>query len=75
VASYGRDTDTDEVQRSKELAVLGRRMRRLSVLRFTLMMVTKRSLAKASIDTGCTSLLNSKNLKVMSTDHERIHDG
>jgi hypothetical protein len=30
---------------------------------------------KASIDPGCTSLLNSEDWKVMSTDQERIHDG
>jgi hypothetical protein len=58
--SYGCDTDDDEVQRSKELAVMGRRMRRLNVLHFTFAMVTKRSLAKASIDPGCTSLLDFK---------------
>jgi hypothetical protein len=75
MASYGRDTDDGEVQRSKELVVMGRRMRRLSVLRFTFAMVTNRSLAKASIDPRCTSLLDSEDLQVMSTDQERIHDG
>jgi hypothetical protein len=31
MASYGRDTDDDEVQRSKELTVMGRKTRKLSV--------------------------------------------
>jgi hypothetical protein len=30
---------------------------------------------KASIDPGCTSLLDSEDLKVMSTNQARIHDG
>jgi hypothetical protein len=46
IASYGRDTD-DEVQRSKELIVMGRRMRKLSVQHSTLVIATKRSLAKS----------------------------
>jgi hypothetical protein len=73
-ASYGRDTDADEVQQSKELIVMGRRTRKLSVQRFTFAIATKRSLAKASVDPGCTSLLDSEGLKVISTDQERIHD-
>jgi hypothetical protein len=73
--SYGRDTDADEVQRSKELIVMGRRTRKLSVQHSTLAIATKRSLAKASIDLGFTSLLDSEDLKVMSTDQERIRDG
>jgi hypothetical protein len=74
-ASHGRDTEADEVQRSNELIVMERRTRKLSVQRFTFAAATKRSLAKASIDPRCTSLLDSKDLKVMSTDQERIHDG
>jgi hypothetical protein len=69
-ASHGRDTDADEVQRSKELIVMGRRTRKLSVQCFTFAIATKRSLAKASVDPGCTSLLDSEVLKVMSTDQE-----
>jgi hypothetical protein len=30
---------------------------------------------KASIDPGCTSLLDSEDLKVVSTDQAQIHDG
>jgi hypothetical protein len=74
-ASHGRDTDADEVQRSKELIVMGRRTRKLSVQHFMFAITTKRSLAKASVDPGCTSLLDYEDLKVMSTDQERIHDG
>jgi hypothetical protein len=73
--SYGRDTDDDEVQQSKELIVMGRRTRKLSVQRFMFTITTKRSLAKASVDPGCTPLLDSEDLKVMSTNQERIHDG
>jgi hypothetical protein len=42
---------------------------------FAFAMATQRSLAKASVDPGCTSLIDSEDLKVMSTDQERIHDG
>jgi hypothetical protein len=75
MASYSRDTDDDEVQWPKELTVMGRRTRKLSIQRFTFTMATKRSLAKALIDPGCTPLLDFEDLKVMSTDQERIHDG
>jgi hypothetical protein len=44
--SYDRNTDDDEVQRSKELTAMGRKTRKLSVLRFTLAIATKRSVAK-----------------------------
>jgi hypothetical protein len=71
VASYGRDTDADEVQRSKELIV----HEKLSIPLSTLAVATKRNLEKASIDPGCTFLLDSEDLKVRSTDRERIHDG
>jgi hypothetical protein len=69
-ASYDRVTYDDEVQRSKELTVMGRRTRKLSVQRFTFAMATKRSLTKASIDPGCTSLLASEDSKVMDTDQD-----
>jgi hypothetical protein len=36
---------------------------------------TKRSLPKASIDPGFTSLLDHEDLEIMSTDQERISDG
>jgi 4'-phosphopantetheinyl transferase EntD len=75
LASYGRDTDDDEVQQPKELTVMGRKTRKLSAQRFTFVMATKRSLAKASIDPGCTPLLDYEDLKVISTDQEQIHDG
>jgi hypothetical protein len=74
-ASHGRDTDADEVQRSKELIVMGRRTRKLSVQHFTFAIATKRSLAKALVDPGCTSLLDFEDSKVMNTDQERIRDG
>jgi hypothetical protein len=54
--------------RSKELIVMGIRTRKLSVQHSTFAIATKRSLAKASIDPGCTSLLASKDSKVMDTD-------
>jgi hypothetical protein len=73
--SYSRDTDADEVQRSKELIVMGIRTRKLSVQRSTFAIATKRSLAKSSIDPGFTSLLDSEDLKVMSMDQKRIRDG
>jgi hypothetical protein len=69
-ASYGCDTDDDEVQRSKELIMMGRRTRKLSVQRFMFAIATKRSLAKASVDRGCTSLLTSEDSKVMDTDRD-----
>jgi hypothetical protein len=73
--SYGRDTAAYEVQWSKELIVIGGRTRKLSVQHSMLAIATKRSLAKTSVDPGCTSLLDSEDLKVMSTDQERIRDG
>jgi hypothetical protein len=66
--SYGLDTDADEIQRSRESIVMGIRTRKLSVQHSTFVIATKRSLAKASIDPGFTSLLDSEDLKVMSTD-------
>jgi hypothetical protein len=54
--------------RSKELIVMGIRTRKLSVQHSTFAIATKRSLAKASIDPGCTSLLASEDSKVMDTD-------
>jgi hypothetical protein len=78
VASWRRTVKTLTMMRSnrsKELIVMGRRTRKLSVQRFTFAMVTKRSLAKASVDPGGTSLLAFEDSKVMSTGRERIHDG
>jgi hypothetical protein len=72
---YGRDTDEDEVQRSKELIVMERKGEELNVQHSTLVIGTKRNLAKASIDPGFTSLLDPENLEIMSTDQERISDG
>jgi hypothetical protein len=73
--SYCRYTDADEGQRSRELIVMGRRMRRLSVQHSTLAIAAKRSLAEASIDPGFTALLDPEDLEVMGTDQERIRDG
>jgi hypothetical protein len=70
-ASYGRNTDDGKVQRPKELTVMGRRREKLSALRFTLAIATKRSLAKASIDPGCTSLLDSEDLQAMNHGSRR----
>jgi hypothetical protein len=78
VASWRRMVKTLTMMRSnrsKELIVMGRRTRKLSVQRFTFAMATKRSLAKASVDPGGTSLLAFEDSKVMSTGRERIHDG
>jgi hypothetical protein len=47
----------------------------LSVQHSMFVITTERSLAIASVDPGCTSLLDSEDLKVMSTDQEWIHDG
>jgi hypothetical protein len=44
-SSYGRNTDDDEVQWSKELTVMGRRTSKLSVQRLTFAIATKRNLA------------------------------
>jgi hypothetical protein len=46
MASYGRNTDNDEVQRSKELIVMGEEREKLRVQRFTFVIATKRSVAK-----------------------------
>jgi hypothetical protein len=54
---------------------MGSKTRKLRVQRFMFVIASKRSVAKASIDPGRTSLLDSEDLKVMSTDQERIHDG
>jgi hypothetical protein len=53
----------------------GKERETLSVRRITFAIATERSLAKALVDPGCTSLLDSEDLKVMSTDQERIRDG
>jgi hypothetical protein len=45
--SYGRDTDADEVQRPKELTVMGREQEKLSVQRFTFAIAKKRSVAES----------------------------
>jgi hypothetical protein len=76
MTSYGRNTDDDEVQRSKELIMMGRRTRKAQCTSLYARDSNeeKRS-QKASIDPGCTSLLDSEDLKVMSMDQERIHDG
>jgi hypothetical protein len=68
MASYGPDTDEDEVQRSEELTVMGRRTRKLSVQHSTFTFTTRRSLEKASTDPGFTSLLDLEDLGVMGTD-------
>jgi hypothetical protein len=75
VASYGRDTDADEVQRSNELIMMGRNTRKAQCTTLYVRDSNKRSVEKALIDPGCTSLLDSEDLQVMSTDQERIHDG
>jgi hypothetical protein len=46
MASHGRDTDDDGVQQPKDLTVVGRKMRKLSVLRFTFTMATKEAWQK-----------------------------
>jgi hypothetical protein len=50
--------------------MMGRITRKLSVQRFMFAITTKRSLAKASVDPGCTPLLDTEVLKVMSTDQD-----
>jgi hypothetical protein len=46
MASHGRNTDDDEVQRSKELVVMGEDQEKLSVQRFMFAKATKRSVTK-----------------------------
>jgi hypothetical protein len=46
----------------------------LSVQHSMFVITIERSLAEASVDPGRTSLLDSEDLKVRSTDQERIHD-
>jgi hypothetical protein len=70
MASYDRDTDAVEVQWFKELIAMGEEREKLSVPLSTLAIATKRNLAKASIDPGRTSLLDSEDLKVRSTDRD-----
>jgi hypothetical protein len=53
----------------------GEEREKLSVQHSTFVTTIKRSLAKASIDPGFTSLLNPEDLEVMSMDQERISDG
>jgi hypothetical protein len=75
-ASYDRNTDVDEVQRSKELIMMGRKMRKAQCTSLYARDSNKKKRSQeASIDPGRTSLLDSKDLKVMSVDQERIHDG
>jgi hypothetical protein len=75
-ASYSRDTDEDEVQRNKELTMMGRRTRKAQCTTLYVCDCNKkRSLAKASIDPRFASLLDPEDLEVMSTDQERISDG
>jgi hypothetical protein len=74
-ASYGRDTDDDEVQQPKELTVMGRKTRNSVYTPYVRDSNKEKRRQKASIDPGCTSLLDFEDWKVMSTDQERIHDG
>jgi hypothetical protein len=75
MAPYGRDTDEDEVQQSKELTVMERKRRQAQCTHSTLVIATKRSLAEASIDPGFLPLLDPEDLEIMSTDQERISEG
>jgi hypothetical protein len=69
MASYGRDTDTDEVQRSRGTDHEGEQNEKSSGYNafFLFAIATERSVAKASIDPGRTSLPNSEDLRIMST--------
>jgi hypothetical protein len=72
MASYGRDTDDDdEVQRPKELTVMGRKTKKAQCTSLYARDSNKEKHSqKPSIDPGCTSLLDSKDLKVMSMDQK-----
>jgi hypothetical protein len=60
--------DTDEVQRSKGIDPEGEKHKKSSGYNaFLFAIATERSVAKASIDPGRTSLLNSEDLRIMST--------
>jgi hypothetical protein len=65
----------DEVQRSKELTVMGKRTRKAQCTTLYVRDSNKEKLSKRFDRPGCTSLLDSEDLKVMSTDQEWIHDG
>jgi hypothetical protein len=47
MASYGRDTDADEVQRSKELIMMGRDTRKAQCTTLTFAIAIKISVAKS----------------------------
>jgi hypothetical protein len=49
---------------------MGRRTRKAECTLFTLAIATKRNLAKASIDPGRTSLLDSEDSKVVDMDRD-----
>jgi hypothetical protein len=52
----------------KELIMRGSKTRKAQgTTLFLFAIATERSVAKASIDPGCTSLLNSEDLRIMST--------
>jgi hypothetical protein len=71
LAWYGCDTDDDEVQRPKELTVMGRKTRKAQCTSPYARDSNKEKRShKALIDPGCTSLLDSEDLKVMSTNRD-----
>jgi hypothetical protein len=55
MASYGRNTDDDKVQRSKELIVMGRKTRNSVYTLYVRDSNKEKRSQKASIDPGCTS--------------------
>jgi hypothetical protein len=55
MASYGQNTDDDEVQWPKELTVMGRKTRNSVYTLYVRDSNTEKRSQKASIDPGCTS--------------------
>jgi hypothetical protein len=75
MASYDLNNDDDKVQRLNELTVMGRRRESLVYTLYVRDGNEEKRSQKALIDPGFTFLLDSKDLKVMSTNQERKRDG
>jgi hypothetical protein len=69
-ASGGQNTDDDEVQRSKELIVTGRKTRSSVYTLYIRDSNKEKRRQKVSIDPGCTSLLDFEDLKVIRTNQD-----
>jgi hypothetical protein len=63
MASHGRDTDDDEVDRPKELTVMGRKTRSSVYTLYVRDSNKEKRSQKPSIDLGCTFLLDSEDFE------------